>query len=329
MKKYIAFLILFISIFGTSCKQKERKALLPKVTGMPGEVLLVIDDHIWKSDLGGFFLETFNEPFEVLPTDEPMYDLVKIPWSGFSKLFKSHRNIILTKISDQEEEPRIIVQRNVWATPQLVMNIIGPNDTSLIAYLEQNREKMIDLLNVDEINRTIGNYRNNMAMGINEILKNRHQIGITVPAGYDLDVDSSDFVWISHEVADMIQGVLIYHYPYTDTNTFTPEYLISQRDAFTRKYVPGPVDGSYMKTEVSHPVIFKENVLNGHYMAELRGLWKTEKAFMGGPFISYTILDENRNRVITAEGFVFAPSLDKRNYVRELEAILQTVEIID
>ena len=64
-------------------------------------------------------------------------------------------------------------------------------------------------------------------------------------------------------------------------------------------------------------------------MAELRGLWRTEKAFMGGPFLSYTVLDEKRNRIITAEGFVFAPSLDKRNYVRELQAIIQTVEIID
>ena len=64
-------------------------------------------------------------------------------------------------------------------------------------------------------------------------------------------------------------------------------------------------------------------------MAELRGLWRTENAFMGGPFLSYTVLDEKRNRVVTAEGFVFAPSLDKRNYVRELEAIIQSVEIID
>jgi hypothetical protein len=329
MKRFSIILVVFILLPGMSCKQKEHRALLPKVNGMPGEVLMVIDNYLWDSPLGNFFSETFNQPFEVLPADEPIYDIIHIPWNGFSKLFKSHRNIVLIKISDENKEPRILVQNNVWATPQLVLNIVGPNDKSLIAYLEQNQEKLIDLLNVSELNRTIGNYRKNMAKGLDEVLKTNHKIGITVPFGYKLDVDTSDFVWISHEVSDMTQGVLIYHYPYTDSNTFTLEFLLSQRDFFTRTYVPGPTKGSYMTTEHSFPVNFRENVKDGQYMVELRGLWKTEKAFMGGPFISHTILDEKRNRIVTAEGFVFAPGLDKRNYIRELSAILQTVEIID
>jgi hypothetical protein len=68
---------------------------------------------------------------------------------------------------------------------------------------------------------------------------------------------------------------------------------------------------------------------NGEYLVELRGLWRLENAFMGGPFISHTILDEKNNRIVTVEGFVYAPSLDKRNYVRELEAILQTFELVN
>jgi hypothetical protein len=84
-----------------------------------------------------------------------------------------------------------------------------------------------------------------------------------------------------------------------------------------------------MKTESEYPVIFRENVKNGAYMAELRGLWRLEKAFMGGPFISHTILDEPRNRVVTVEGFVYAPSLDKRLYVREIEAMLYTFYIVN
>jgi hypothetical protein len=84
-----------------------------------------------------------------------------------------------------------------------------------------------------------------------------------------------------------------------------------------------------MKTESQFPVIFREMAKNSTYMVEMRGLWKLENAFMGGPFISHTMLDEKNNRVITVEGFVYAPSLDKRNYVRELEAILQTLEVVD
>ena len=316
-------------IMGPGCKKTERKGLLPMVTGKPGEVVLVIDPYLWESDLGQFFADFCNEPVEALPVDEPSYSLVHIPSDGFNRIFKGHRNIILTDISNQYTEPSIIVQRNVWAHPQLVVKVVGPNDSRLISYLHENSERLRSLIEVDERNRTIENYRKNRAKGIDEMLKQRHQVSISVPSGYDVGVDSTNFVWLTHEVADLAQGVLIYYYPYTDTNTFTSDYLVGRRNEFARRFVPGPVDGSYMKTENQFPVIFRENAKNGEYMAELRGLWRLEKAFMGGPFISHTVLDEPRNRVVTVEGFVYAPSLDKRLYIRELEAILYTFDIVD
>ena len=46
---------------------------------------------------------------------------------------------------------------------------------------------------------------------------------------------------------------------------------------------------------------------------------------MSGPFINYWIEDEVNNRFLVAEGFVFAPSVEKRAYVFELEAIIQSI----
>lgn len=324
-----SILILLSVLTLTSCLDKDRKGIKPMVSGKPGELLLVIDPYLWESVVGEYFIDLATEPFEALPSDEPKYDLIHIPSSGFTKIFKSHRNIFLTKISSQHKEPRIIIQRDLWAYPQLVVNLIGPNDTSMITYLRQNKEKLLNLLETDERNRTILNYKKNMSKGINEILKTGHGVSISVPAGYDVGLDTTNFIWLTHEVADLTQGVLIYYYPYTDTNTFTTEYLVAKRDEFTRRFVPGPTNGSYMKTEPQYPPIFQEMVKNGSYLAELRGLWKLEKAFMGGPYVSHTLLDEKNNRVVTVEGFVYAPSLNKRNYVRELEAIIQTFEVVD
>ena len=84
-----------------------------------------------------------------------------------------------------------------------------------------------------------------------------------------------------------------------------------------------------MSIESEAPVYFREYTKDNRYYAELRGLWKLENGFMGGPFISITTLDESRNRVVTAEGFVFAPGKAKRNYLRELEAILQTFKVVE
>jgi len=41
------------------------------------------------------------------------------------------------------------------------------------------------------------------------------------------------------------------------------------------------------------------------------------------------VRDKKRNRIITVEGFVFAPRYDKHNYIRKLEAILYSLKIVD
>ena len=328
MKKYSFIVTIFILLTFSACTD-NKQPLLPKVTGKPGEVLVVIDQFIWESEVGFFLNNLLTQPFEAIPQEEPIYDPIRISSSGFNNIFKSHRNIILAKISSRNKKPRIIVQRDIWAKPQLVINIIVPNDSTTIQYLEENQEKLVSLLNQAEISRTIENYKKNQAKGIDEELKMKHHLSISVPMGYQMDVNAADFVWISHEISDLTQGILIYYYDYTDTNTFTPEYLVNKRNEFTNRYVPGPVDGSYMKTEDVYPVSVYEYNKDDQYFFELRGLWKLEKAFMGGPFISLTTLDKKRNRIVTADGFVYAPSLNKRNYIREIEAIIHTLSIID
>ena len=328
MRKLCLYVPILLLLFSVSCK-KEKQPLLPKVTGKPGEVILVIDQYVWDSEIGIFLNNLLTKPFEALPQVEPSYDPVRIASSAFTNIFKSHRNIIITKISPRNKKPRILVQRDIWAKPQIVVNIIGPNDSTTVDYLKENGDKLMNLLNQAEISRTVSNYKKNREKGVDESMRMKHQVSISVPMGYQVSVDSSDFVWISHELSDLTQSVLIYHYEYTDTNTFTSEYLMKKRDEFTRKYVPGPSDGSYMTIEPAYPVLFSEFNRDNHYYAELRGLWRLENGFMGGPFINISTLDESRNRVVSIDAFVYAPGLDKRNYVRELEAILQTFRITD
>ncbi|HNU58342.1 MAG TPA: DUF4837 family protein, partial [Aquaticitalea sp.] len=56
------------------------------------------------------------------------------------------------------------------------------------------------------------------------------------------------------------------------------------------------------------------------------GIWDMKNAFMSGPFINYAIEDKANNRYLVLEGYVFAPSIEKRDYVFELEAILRSVK---
>jgi hypothetical protein len=45
---------------------------------------------------------------------------------------------------------------------------------------------------------------------------------------------------------------------------------------------------------------------------------------MGGPYIGYALVDEKAGRLYYIEGFAYAPGKDKREIMRELDAILWT-----
>ena len=40
---------------------------------------------------------------------------------------------------------------------------------------------------------------------------------------------------------------------------------------------------------------------------------------MAGPFLSYSVVDKPNNRIIVVEGLTFAPGINKRDYMFEIE----------
>ena len=58
----------------------------------------------------------------------------------------------------------------------------------------------------------------------------------------------------------------------------------------------------------------------------MRGLWESVNDMMGGPFYSFTFPSADGQYNITVDGFVYAPQEPKRDYLREVEAIVKTVK---
>jgi hypothetical protein len=53
-----------------------------------------------------------------------------------------------------------------------------------------------------------------------------------------------------------------------------------------------------------------------------------ENDYMGGPFCSLTVYDSTRARLVTVEGYAYAPYFDKREYVRQIEAVVRSLEFL-
>jgi hypothetical protein len=324
-------LILAIALIGFSCTSGDKQPLLPTVSGRPGDLAIVINKAEWDTKIGDEFRRIFEEPYQVLPQYEPIFDMIQVPYDAFSNVMKAQRNIIMVDLSPEYDESKIIVQKDIWAKPQIILDMRAKNDDSFVKLLNDNELKIVNLLEDMERKRLMDTYKKNLDGKILETLKREHHISLLVPKGYHIKIDAGDFVWIRQDVSTAILSVLIYQYNYTDTNTFTIEYLIRKRNEFAKKYVPGEIEGSYMTTEREFGPFFSEYKLRGkQYIAELRGLWKLEKGIsMGGPFVSITTLDEKRNKIITVEGFVFAAGQEKRNYLRQVEAIALSLEITE
>lgn len=319
-------IVLTLVFFLSSCK--DQRTFLPKVSGSSGEVLVVMPDALWKSNIGLELGKVLYTTYEGLPQEEPMFDIIQINETALRNLFKQYRNIIIVRIGDQYKRKEILVQKNLWADTQIILTMLAPSDTAFHNLLNEKKIQILAAISDAERKRLLKIYKSISDRKINEELINKHKLKLAIPNSFRLDVDSSDFIWYSCEHQDITQGIFIYHYENNNSNSFTKEYLIDKRNQFLKKYVAGEIKGSFMTTESLYPPLFNQYSLNNTPTYELRGLWRIQDGLaMGGPFINITQCDAKLNRVVTVEGFVFAPAHKKRELLRQVEAIVLSLEI--
>lgn len=310
-----------------SCSQETKdKTILPSSSGNPGEVLVIMEEKHQNTNVETALKELFEANQVGLPNDEPIFDMMLIPPMAFKNVFIKHRNIVSIKIGSKYTESKISIRANIFAQPQYYMELTAPDDRSFVNLLHTNGGKILGQFHKAELERIQSTYSIFANSDDMATIKKKYNIELNIPSSYKMTTSADDFIWISHEQANISQGVFIYFYPYTDTIQLTENELVKTRNAFLKKYVPGPRDSSYMTTEVRTDLHFKEGkILNKKYTTELRGLWRVEGDYMGGPFISLTSVDEERNRIVTIESFVYAPKYKKREYLRQTEAIIKTL----
>jgi hypothetical protein len=317
----VVVLCLFIVVGNSSCK-KTTQGLRPTVTGKSGEIVVVINDALYKGNVGDTLKTILNDTQIGLPQDEPLFDILQISHNEFSSMFKTHRSILDIRVSSDVKENKIFVKDELYAKTQSFMKIEAKSSRELIKLLEENRNNIISYFHVGERDRKIKIFKKNAVQEIFENLKEREKFMMSFPSGYTINKEINDFLWVSKETPSTSQGMFIYSYDYTSEDQFTKEKVIQRRDSILRKYVPGPKEGSYMTTEKNFPISNRQFDFQGNYALETRGLWKVQNDFMGGPFLNITFLDQKNNRVICMDSYVYYPNHDKRELLRELEAIM-------
>lgn len=323
--KIFFFIVSLLTLY--SCGDTGRT--LPTVNGSKFEVLVVMDDKLWKAPAGRVLYEELSKDMECLPQAEPSLNVSQCNSVEFSDFLKPSRNIVLTEVSDKYTQAKVSYFKDYWAAPQSVVKIVAPDDSAFQQAVDKYKTQILNFFIDTERERQIAFNKDYLNAPANAEVKKQFGIDIEIPQGISKSHKGKDFYWITNDSPSTRQDIVIYSYPYTDKKTFTREYLLAKRDSVMKVNLPGELAGSYMGTEYKYiPPVFNEIWVNNGYCAELKGLWKMQNgAAMGGPFYSHTRLDEINQRVITVEGFVFAPGTKKRNAIRQLEAAVFTMKL--
>ncbi|MDX9748186.1 MAG: DUF4837 family protein [Paludibacter sp.] len=327
MLKKIVLPLIVLAMLLNSCVNSG--PVLPSATGSRFEILIVMDDAAWKAPSGRAVVALFNQDMLNLPQAEPVMDISQLNNSEFSDLVKPTRNILVVDINPRFEQPKIIFGKNTWSQPQSLVKIQAANDSVMEQLVKNDGERILTYFLESERERGIllgKNYLNKKVM--NDVEK-QFGIRIDIPTELSKTQKAADFYWITNDHARIRKDLIIYSYPYTDKKMLTREWLIAARDSVLKANVPGELEGSYMGTELKyHQPFFRAININDTYCAELAGLWRMYNGgSMGGPFYSHTRVDEVNKKVITVEGLVFAPGVNKRNHIRQMEAIVYTTRL--
>jgi len=323
-KKSIYFL--FVTLILASCSESKSKG--PNSTGRGSEIIVVCSKPAWKSAVGDSIRALLMQDMPGLPEAEPEYTLINVSEKDFSTFLQTHRNVLVIDIKASNRKSKVETLRNVWAHPQRVIKVKAGSDTAFFNLFAKHSEAIKELFNQNERARfrELNSLSRNYA--VEKILAEDFGINMVISKDFYLAKKMTDFVWLRSEATTMSLGLMIYTYPYKDTAQMNPAAILAARDRYTKLYVPGPLEGSYMTTErefyqpVSRKILFKNM-----FAIETRGLWKTFGDFMGGPFVNYAIVDAPRQRIIVFDGYVYYPNKSKRNYVRQLESIIWGAEL--
>lgn len=294
------------------------QSLLPKSGGRPYEVLLVASDRRCAAVVDS----VLTQDMPSLPQREPMFDVSLIDTTRFNQTTRLARCIVIVTVNPAVfTSTRIRYEKNVWARPQLVVYVNTPSASQLSQYMAKAGHRLTSLLTRAEINTAISTLRAGSNRKAESSIRSMFGWDMRIPAEMKAGKTGRNFIWLSDNRPDRMRNICVYSYSGT---TLDAHRALTARDSVMRLNIPGELDGMYMQTTPGS-VTAGLATEDGRTVMISRGLWEMRNDAMGGPFVSYSVVDSANSRIIVAEAFVYAPGTNKRNLIRSAEAALYTL----
>ena len=319
-------LLFFVLVLNLSCQNQTNKdlAFVPESSGNLNHITVVMPETDWKGELGAVVREELQQIYEGLPIDEPQYSINYLNPKTFTGFARQSRNVVWFQKGDN---PAFQLAQNQFARPQILANVRG-EDSEIQGFLFQENATLLRQT-FAENERKEKMRRIRKSLTTEETLPNRFGFTLEYPSAYETVKDTANFVWIQKPMRKGHLNLIAY--------TLEPEALSEQfngqildlRDSIGKRYIPGRLKGSYFITERAFRPYYYKTKLEGSTTFLTKGTWEVANDFMAGPFVNYAIKDSLSKKWIVIEGFAFAPSASKRDYMFELNSLLTSFKRLD
>ncbi|MFT5258182.1 MAG: hypothetical protein ACI9KF_001824, partial [Arenicella sp.] len=320
--------IFITAVLLTSCIGTD-KFVLRGSLGKVNKVMVVTKVSDWNGDIGSAIRNSFGEMVVGLPQPEPVLSVSQIAPNGFRSMMKISRNILIIGEAEKED---FYIKKNVYAQPQTIIYVYGTDDASAIKVFNAHKKEIIAAFISSDILMTQKIFKEKKLDESQFKTVQNLGISFTAPENFKTVDDTGDFLWLRQHLVSGIaktgsNNILVYAVP-LEEETNVSENIIAVRNSIGKKYIPGTdPETMHMITEEAYTPFTSEIILDGKKTYETRGKWEVKNDFMAGPFVNYSVVDKQRNRIVVFEGFTYAPSVNKRAFLFELEAIAKSMKI--
>lgn len=322
MKKIVSLIVTIILL--VSCSDTKQELTLVNSTGKTNHLLVVIKNTQWQGEVGDEIRKILGAPILGLPQPETQFNVTQVAPEFFGSMFKTSRSVLHISIG---KEDKFSIQKDVYSKPQRIIQIIGKDPKSIAHLIEEHQKELVQVFKNNDLYST--QKLLNKDLWEKDKLKTLNTLGIqlNIPKKYRLVDDTGAFLWLRNPISSGSMNLIVYSVPILSEDDLKGTHIVSMRDSIGKIYIPGGPKGSYMITEAAYSPHIFDVTLTGRKTFEVRGKWEVFGDFMAGPFLNYTVIDAKNKRLVVVEGFTYAPAVDKRDYMFELEAILKTLKI--
>ena len=327
----ITVILLFVGLMA-SCSEESKTRRKDRSVGGTSEILVVTQNsEQWDGRIGDSIRHFFLDYQYGLPQPESRNELAHVTTQGFSDMFKKHKCIIEVEINPSLEKAVAETSVDALAAPQRYVKISAPSITAWVELFDRQKEIYKQWFDQVERERILNFFRPDVDAEVVKAITKKFGFKLTVPQGFYIAKNEPNFMWLRKELEQSSADIVIYQMPYKDTLQFEASSLIAMRNMMEGQYIPGPSEGSYMGTETEFvpPLVTTVSDYPAGYAKEMRGMWKVENNYMGGPFVSYTFADARTGQLVTVEGFYYEPNQKKRTPLLQLEAIAYSLKFVE